>query len=195
MLPGGSTDKFGNYYEGLCTINVICDILTNDEGIIRLEPIDDFDSKGVEFYTLIKGIKTYYQVKYQNGRDGRYTLTKLKDLEILKDFLEKLKYSENTRCVFMSSDSAFQLEKLIQRRKAAVSFNEFKLSALKDSDSQKWFNMLVEIWNENEETCYNYLNRIHVKTCDLESIKEMVNAKLSSIMSDNTLNCQDVLAQ
>ncbi len=26
MLPGGSTDKFGNYYEGLCTINVICDI-------------------------------------------------------------------------------------------------------------------------------------------------------------------------
>ena len=74
-------------------------------------------------------------------------------------------------------------------------FNEFKLSALKDKDSQKWFNSLVKIWEVSEETCYKYLDRIFIKTCDLESIKEMVNAKLASIIVDNVLNCQDVLAQ
>jgi hypothetical protein len=48
-LKGGSSDKLGNYYEGLWTVNCFLRIINGDFDVIRLEPPGQ-EGDGVEFW-------------------------------------------------------------------------------------------------------------------------------------------------
>lgn len=195
MLPGGATDKFGNFYEGLWTVYTIIDILKEKTDFIRLEPVDDYESKGVEFYVEKEGRREYHQVKSQNSRDGRYNLSILNKMKILSNFKEKLQSENNSKCVFISSDSAFQLEKLIQRSNAGNTFEEFKNSCLKDKDSKNWFQELTEIWKITEEKTYNFLKRIEVRTIDYKTLKSNIINHFDTLVSGDSENIVNILAQ
>lgn len=195
MLPGGATDKFGNYYEGIWTVYVILDILKEKADFIRLEPVNEYEAKGVEFYIEKNGWREYHQVKSQNAATGSFSLKKLSSMGILANFKEHLERESNSKCVFISSDGSNQLRKLVQRSNAGKNLKEFKEFCIQDKDSLKWFDELVEIWDVLEDKTYGFLKRIEVRTIDPKTLKDDVINHLDTLISGDSENCLDVLAQ
>ena len=128
-LPGGATDKFGNRYEGLWTVDCMIRVMDEKADSIRLEPPGK-EGEGVEFWLSKANDREYHQVKRQQGASGRWTIADLESKKILPNFWEKLK-SPTATCVFVSGHAAFQLDELADRARRSASWQEFYEEFLK----------------------------------------------------------------
>ncbi len=166
-LPGGATDKFGIRYEGLWTVSCMVEVLEERADSIRLEPPGE-EGEGAEFWLRCGDITEYHQVKRQYSQSGRWTLAELERTgRVLSHFLDKLNDSD-VRCVFVSTQSAYQLNELSDRARRSNSFDEFKQEFLKDKKNAEAFRDLFTRWNLHgaEIKAYDALKRIRVVTID-----------------------------
>ncbi len=199
-LPGGATDKFGNRYEGIWTVECMIRVMDEKADSIRLEP-PGAEGDGVEFRLSVAGNLEYHQVKRQHSASGRWTLFDLKSKKILLNFWEKLKNPTAT-CVFVSGHAAFQLEELADRARSSISWQEFydeflKAGKAKDSIHLKNFQELCNYWSgaSNQEEVYKALKRIYVKTIDEQTLKTTVDSFLATLVDGDAANARDVIAQ
>jgi hypothetical protein len=116
-LRGGATDKYGNRYEGRWTAFCMAQILDESACSIRLEPHE----KGFEFWLRKKDRIEYHQIKRQKSRGVGWTLRNLEKEDILQNIGNKLGAAQNNDCVFISTQSASELDNLAD--KAALSRN------------------------------------------------------------------------
>jgi hypothetical protein len=207
-LPGGATDKIGNRYEGLWTIDCLIDLIDEKATEIRLEPPGE-EGEGVEFWLQRGDIREYHQVKRQKSK-GEWTIKSLedKDIHVLSNFKSKLNES-SSHCVFVSINSASELRELLDRARDSQSCLEFTKNFL----SQEWrksFSELCSKWSgkENkiiEETIrdfqqpkklsdeqkqilkivgesYEKLKRVYIKTIDEDSLYQKVEVRLRSLI-------------
>ena len=74
---GGASDKFGNYYEGLWTVDCMLDILDEKADSICLEP---FAEEGFEFWLhkLENDGEKWDGVKFDVNRNGIYEYHQVK---------------------------------------------------------------------------------------------------------------------
>jgi len=133
-LPGGATDKFGNRYESLWTIDCIIEVMDEQANSIRLEPPGQ-EGEGVEFWVSRDNGREYHQVKRQNT-EGRWTIRALASKQILLNFRKKLD-EPTAKCIFASTDKAYQLEELADRARRSQSWQEFDKEFLVGNNSQR----------------------------------------------------------
>src|SRR4051812_14073380 len=97
-LPGGTSDKLGNRYEGRWTVRCMLRILDETADSIRLEP-PGVEGEGVEFWLRTGNTRDFHQVKRQVAGRGRWSLSLLKREGVLAAFRSKLQ-SPNAECTF-----------------------------------------------------------------------------------------------
>lgn len=191
-LPGGPTDKYGNRYEGRWTAYCMAEILDENACSIRLEP-PGLEGKGFEFWLRRKDWLEYHQVKRQTSRSGSWTLSNLKNEEILKNFLEKLLQEANNHCIFVSTQSANELDSLSDKAKRSSCFEEFKLEFLKPKVHFTGFNDLCKIWNQSDAVVFELLKRIKVETISEDLLQDVIANRLKPIVDGNPLAVADAL--
>lgn len=164
-LTGGATDKIGNRYECLWTIDCLLDLidekadnieieyigsnnLNEQATAIRLEPVGE-EGEGVEFWLQRQDIREYHQVKRQNTK-GRWRLADLEGKQILTNFKKKLKNNQ-THCYFISINNAYQLEELAERARSSQSWIEFVGEFLDAKDWRESFSNLVKYWHQYQQ--------------------------------------------
>lgn len=164
-LPGGATDKIGNRYENLWTIDRLLELidkkadsieiefiglnsLNEQATAIRLEPVGE-EGEGVEFWLQRGDVREYHQVKRQNTK-GRWTLADLESKQILTNFKEKLENNQ-ANCYFISTDKAYQLEELAERARSSQSWLEFLNKFLDAKDKRESFCNLVTYWHQYQK--------------------------------------------
>lgn len=196
-LPGGATDKFGIRYEGLWTVSCMVEVLEERADSIRLEPPGE-EGEGAEFWLRCGDITEYHQVKRQYSQSGRWTLAELERTgRVLSHFLDKLNDSD-VRCVFVSTQSAYQLNELSDRARRSNSFDEFKQEFLKDKKNAEAFRDLFTRWNLHgaEIKAYDALKRIRVVTIDECSLRTThLESRLTALVEGNPPNIRETLAQ
>jgi hypothetical protein len=198
-LPGGSTDKFGNRYEGVWTVACMIKVMDEKADSIRLEP-PGAEGEGVEFWLSKAGEREFHQVKRQQSASGRWTLADLESKKILSNFWEKLKNPTAT-CVFVSGHAAFQLDELADRARRSESWQEFyeeflKAGQAKESSWLKFFQDLCDYWTgATQEEAYEALKRTHVETISEQTLRTTVESYLAPLVDGEVATAVDVLAQ
>lgn len=194
-LPGGATDKIGNRYELQWTLHNVIKILRGEAISIRLEPPGD-EGKGIEFWLRVDDHREYHQVKRQNGASGHWTLSELASEDVLENIFNRLTNDNNGIFVFTSTNSAFQLNELIERAKGAQSLTEFKTEFINSKQQNGLFNDLKKRWNScTDEMAYNLLKRISIHIISEETLRDISNKELSHLASGNPSTINDILSQ
>ncbi|MGL5879828.1 MAG: hypothetical protein ACRC2V_18890, partial [Xenococcaceae cyanobacterium] len=217
-FPGGATDKFGNRYEGLWTVDCMIDVMDEQANSIRLEPLG-IEGEGVEFWINKDNLREYHQVKRQNTQ-GRWSISDLANKQILSNFYKKLNNS-NSKCVFVSTDKAYQLDELTDRaRRSSQSWQEFKRECLTSKNLKDSFFKLGDRWSdysdkEIEEAIaatkagklspshleidrvarkvYELLQRVYVETESESRLRKTLETRLRALVEKDTndLSFQD----
>ena len=165
--PGGESDKFGNRYESLWSVDAILDLIEGEYISLTFEPLGD-EAAGIEFSgTSQTAGRQYHSIKRQQTL-GNWTLGRLAQGQgnaqrsILGDLCQKVK--EGAEGVFSSGSSAFELEELIHRAKASKSLDEFRKRISGNAHlSGRFREVLVPLYGE-ESSAYSALRRMIVRT-------------------------------
>ncbi|MBI5032461.1 MAG: hypothetical protein HZB51_18200 [Chloroflexi bacterium] len=193
-LPGGATDKFGNRYEGIWTVRCMIDVLSAHADSIRLEP-PGADGEGIEFWLKRGNQLEYHQVKRQNSPSGNWTVADLDNKGVLKHIWDKLQ-DPLSSFVFVSTNSASQMEELGDRSKRSISLDEFKREFVKAKTVYEIFNELRKRWNNcTEQQAYSILRRLGIETTSERLLRSTVEVELRTLIDGNAANAVDVLAQ
>jgi len=173
-LPGGAADKVGIRYESLWTVNCMIDVMDESADSIRLEPPGE-EGDGIEFWLDKNTNREYHQVKRQNIQ-GRWTLKDLESKKILSHFRKKLNDEQNANCLFVSMNSAYQLEELADRARSSESWSEFQREFLKAKQWKESFCKLCGYWSRyNDQEIDRAIEAIPVKSGSSEQ-KEIAQA-------------------
>lgn len=198
-LPGGPSDKYGNRFEGKWTAYCVAQVMAEEADSIRLEP-PGTKGEGVEF-TLRKGeVVEYHQVKRQHARPGDWSITELARNGVLRHAFLTTR-DPNGRYHFVSTTSAGILATLIDDARRAESIAEFREHFLKGDKAKAWADLCRE-WHDliqeeadndhaastedlesaHERVAYEHLKRIHIRTSDEDTLTEMVETKLRTLV-------------
>lgn len=201
-LPGGSSDKYGNRYEGKWTVYCIAQVMADEADSIHLEPVGT-EGAGCEF-TLCKGpIVEYHQVKRQHAHAGDWSIAELSRKGVLRHAFEKTKDAK-ARFVFVSTISTGLLSGLLDDATRSESLSEFSETFLKGAKIKAWKDLLAE-WHAHiqdeigseraatieeprsvhERVAYDHLKRFHIRTLDENTLTEMVDTKLRTLVRAN----------
>ncbi len=197
MMPGGASDKLGNTYEGLWTVFCLVDVMDErSDGMqpesIYLEPPGDA-GKGVEFYIKKDKVREFHQVKRQITGEGRWTIDALS--KILLNFAEKLKQPD-TKCVFVSGHSAYQMDELASRATSAMSFESFQSEFLAAKKHSKAFDTLCKVWKDlSPQGCFEALQRTEFRTIDEKILRNALGGSIGALVEGNPRTIVDVLCQ
>lgn len=198
-LAGGASEKYGNRYEGKWTAYCIAQVMAEEADSIHIEPPGP-EGEGCEF-ALQKGpITEYHQVKRQHSRSGEWSIAELFQKGVLAHAYTKTQ-DPNARFVFVSTISAGLLSGLADYARSAASIFEFKEQFLKGEKTTAWSQLLrewhgqiqqeisihddmpaVELQAMHERMAYERLQRVHVRTTDEDSLTEMVETKLRTMV-------------
>jgi hypothetical protein len=188
-LPGGPTDKFGNYYEGKWTVLCLIELLRGEADKIRLEPPGE---DGFEFYLAKGKVTEFHQVKTGPG----WTIAKLIREGVLPDFLVKLN-DPSHECHLITAEGASELRKLSERARNARDFEEFCVKFLNDEESKSKFESVAKaLSTPNPELgAFERLRRIYVTIIDENQLDHRVADRLYPMYEDDSRTVADVLAQ
>jgi hypothetical protein len=126
----------------------MADVLDERADAIRLEPPGE-EGAGAEFW-LQHGVNSeYHQVKRQHGAEGRWTIASLGEKRTLTHFFDKLN-DPAAQCVFVSTHSAFQLDRLADDARSAASWQEYEREFLKSKKTKTAFDELSAYWRNCE---------------------------------------------
>ena len=192
-LPGGAAEKFGNRYEGRWTVACLLDVLDERADSIRLEPPGPED-QGFEFWVEKRGIREYHQVKRQH-HSGHWTLYMLADEGVLTNFLTRLR-DPSIHCVFVSGDSARQLDELSDRARRSASWEEFNSSFLSADEWRKNFdrvrNSLPDL---PEQEIYERLKSVRIETVSETFLLTTLESRVYALVDGEAATVIDVLAE
>ena len=192
-LAGGASEKFGNRYEGRWTVACLLDIMEERAESIRLEPPVP-EEQGFEFWTTKQGIREYHQVKRQHYT-GQWTLHTLAGDGVLANFITKLE-DPSVRCVFVSTNSAGQLNELSDRATRSSSWEEFAATFLSDNQSRKNFDLVRSITpGVPEQDAYERLKRILVEPIGENFLLAAIESRVSALVDGDAATIVDVLAE
>lgn len=198
-LPGGPSDKYGNRFEGKWTAYCIAQVMAENADCIRLEPLGT-EGEGAEFTLHQMGSVEYHQVKRQHSRDGGWSIAQLSSNGVLRHSFLKTS-GPNDRYIFVSTISAGLLTTLTDDARRTETLTDFKEFFLKGDKAKTWAKICEE-WHDliqqeiasdivlssedlesaHERTAYEHIKRIRFRTFDEDSLTEMVETVLRTIV-------------
>ena len=192
-LPGGAAEKFGNRYEGRWTVACLLDVMDEQADSIQLEPPGPED-QGFEFWITKQGIREYHQVKRQH-HTGRWTLSTLAEEGVLTNFTTRLQ-DPSVRCVFVSSNSAGQLDELSDRARRSVSWEGFNEVFLSANEWRKNFNRVRgSLPDMPEHEIYERLKRVGIETISETYLLTTIKGRVSALVNGDPATVVDILAE
>ena len=192
-LPGGAAEKFGNRYEGRWTVACLLDVMDEKADSIRLEPPRSED-EGFEFWISKLDIREYHQVKRQHP-SGHWTLSTLAQEGVLTNFITRLQ-DPSVCCVFISGNSAGQLDELSDRARRSASWEEFNGTFLSTDEWRKNFNRVRDaVPDLPERETYERLKRIRVETSGESFLLTTIESRASTLVDGNPATVVEVLAE
>ena len=192
-LPGGAAEKFGNRYEGRWTVACLLDVMDEKADSIRLEPPEP-EGQGFEFWATKQGIRECHQVKRQHS-NGHWTLHTLEREGVLTNFTTRLQ-DPRVHCVFVSANSAGQLDELSDRARRSASWEEFNETFLRADQRRKDFDLVRHSQTGvPEQKIYEQLKRVHIRTVDESSLRSMIESRASTLVDGDAATVVDVLAE
>lgn len=192
-LRGGGADKVGNRYEGRWTVKCMAEVLAEHASTIRLEPIGP-EGEGVEFWIRYPERLEYHQVKRQHSGRGRWTIAALRENGVLDTIHQKLKESI-AHFVFVSIDSARELDELGDRARRASSWKEFRDECLTENLSAA-FDSLAKAWiSSTPLQIYELLQRVHVEPIGESTLQQFNEARLIPLVDGDPAVITAVLTQ
>lgn len=182
---GGTSDKFGNRYEFLWAADQLLRILEGRAIDFTLEPINQEDSKGIEFkVTNADGTVDYWSVKRQTTQAG-WTLALLTangdtGRSILGDLIGHVQRSEVNHGVFASTLGAGDLEEL---RLYIADETLFK-DRLEQSAALggKFRASILPLCGGNEELARQLLARIRSHAADEAQLRDRVQDMIRRLL-------------
>jgi len=198
-LPGGPSDKYGNRFEGKWTAYCIAQVMAEEADSIRLEP-PGAEGEGTEFALRKAGAVEYHQVKRQHARPGDWSIAELTGNGVLPHAFIKTR-DPNSRYVFVSTTSAGILATIIDAAQRAESLAEFREHFLKGDKvkawvdiRREWYDLIQEeahrdqaataedLKSVHERIAYEHVKRIRIRTSDEDTLTEMLETKLRSLV-------------
>ena len=191
-LPGGPAEKFGNRYEGRWTVACLLDVMDEQAHSIRLEPPGP-EGHGFEFWITKQGVREYHQVKRQHP-SGHWTLHTLAQEGILTNFITRLQ-DPSTLCVFVSGNSAGQLDELSDRARRSASWEEFDEVFLSAREWKKNFDRVRHSApGLQEQEIYERLKRIRIESIGESFLLTTIESRASALVSGDAATIIDALA-
>jgi hypothetical protein len=189
-LSGGAADKLGNRYELLWTVQCMAQVLAGEADAIRLEPPGE-EGKGVEFVLTKDDRSEFHQVKGQQAGKGRWSIADLSD--VLRNFQIHLEREANAICVFVSQEAAPGLSELADRARSSASTEEFETDFLTSVSSRRDFADVRRLWDRCNQSAWELLRRIDVRTLDDRSLEAFVASLLDPLVQGNPRNVDAAL--
>ena len=170
MFDGGIADKLGNEYEKKWAVRMVLQVIASKANSIRYEGLSE-EFLGLEFVLIRSNCAEWHQVKI-NASHSNWTLIALKGEGVINAFKKRLLHDASSKCVFVSQDPAKQMRTLCEKSQIANNANEFlREISKKDKDT---FDTLVETWDTNEKTAFEWLRRCEFRTESSQSIDEAI---------------------
>ena len=192
-LPGGAAEKFGNRYEGRWTVACLLDVMDEKADSIRLEPPGP-EGQGFEFWITKQGVREYHQVKRQHF-NGHWTLYSLAHEGVLTNFTTRLQ-DPSIRCVFVSGNSAGQLDELSDRARRSASWEEFNEEFLGTDQSRKNFDLVrYSAPDLPEQEAYERLKRIRIEPIGESFLLTTIESRASALVNGDAATIVDVLTE
>jgi hypothetical protein len=193
-LPGGSSNKFGNRYEGRWTVNCMTDVMDERADAIRLEP-PGAEGEGIEFWVRRGDKREYHQVKRQYSARGSWTIADLGSQSVLTHFWKKLR-DPKASCIFVSTHAAYQLGELAERARGAASWEEFDQIFLKADTQSRFFDELRREWGDCQgRDAFAALKCVHVETISEDTLRTFAESRLAALVEGDSATVTDILAQ
>ena len=181
---GGESDKLGNRYEGLWTVDAALDLLDGNYTDLTVEAVGD-EAAGVEFVrTTRSGVREYHSIKRQQAR-GNWTLSLLTrrgptGRSILSDLIAKARAGSDA--VFSSGTSATELKELVERAQASESFEEFHRRIADSARLSEQFVKYLVPQCDDERAAWTALQRLDVRTTDESTLIQVVERRVDSML-------------
>jgi hypothetical protein len=193
---GGTADKFGNRYEALWAIDQLLRIVDGEADILTLEPLDDVESRGIEFTVLDQGHKQYWSVKRQTSKAAGWTLALLTAEDetartILGDLFSHIRDDPRNMGVFASTLAAGDLEELRACSKTSAMFDE-RLRQSEDLKG-KFDKYILPLCSGNKEEACALLFRCDCRAVDETSLREQVSFAIRHLFYSTETNTVDPL--
>ena len=171
MYRGGIANKLGNLYEQEWAVRKLLEVIAGRANSIRYEGITE-EFTGFEFAFHRQHIVEWHQTKI-NAPNGNWTLNALKKEGVMDAFKSRLSADLTAKCMFISQDPSKQMRKLCEKAQISNNLDEFKIaSSLEDTKTLK---ALTVIWNTDEITGYEWLQRCEFRTESRKSIIESID--------------------
>jgi hypothetical protein len=161
---GGESDKLGNRYEGVWTVENLLDVLSGQANSLTVEPLGR-DALGIEFIKETSdGEKEFHSVKRQTT-GATWTISQLisggKE-SILGHLFDKLETHPKSRVIFVSATTANELNELTEQAARLKTFECFMPLLQEAQWRQKEFDALLSLCGGKPETAFDYLKRTEV---------------------------------
>lgn len=161
---GGESDKLGNRYEGVWTVDNLLDVLAGSASSITVEPLGE-DSFGVEFIKeLSTGQKEFHSAKRQTT-EATWTISQLisgNANSILGRLFQKLQNHQNSRVVFVSGTTANQLYELTEQASRLKTLKVFQPLLAEAQWRQKEFDLMLPLCDGRPDILFDFLTRTNV---------------------------------
>ncbi len=164
--PGGESDKFGNQFESLWTVDALIDVFLGTFKSITLEAFGE-DSRGVEFHLEnLDGCLQFHSVKRQK-QGGNWSVADLcrehksTNRSILGDLFDKRNQYPDAELRIISSTGANELRELSERADTPRSVGEFS-TALSPKLLTEFDTRIVPLCNGDHELALAALKALEV---------------------------------
>jgi hypothetical protein len=164
--PGGESDKLGNHFEAVWSVETAIDVLQGLFDSITVEPVGE-DAQGVEFYVKTpNGKLQFHSVKRQKS-GGDWSIAdvcyadKVTGRSILGDLFNKLQNHPDAELRFVSSTGANELRDLSEKSKTQTKSAEFK-NTLSATLRNKFDQKIVPLCNGDAESALAALKSLEV---------------------------------
>ena len=165
-LAAGQSDKLGNRYEGVWTVDNLLDVLTGEALSLTVEPVGK-DSHGIEFIKIrADGCQEFHSAKRQTTGNlwSLYDLTEGDPHDsVLGPLWEKLKHHPNARVVFVSGTTANEFNELAEEAARSKDLKHF-LEVLDEAQwrKKKFDEYLLPLCGGSMELAFECLKRTEV---------------------------------
>ena len=193
-LPGGTSDKVGNRFEGRWTARAALDVLRETAQAIRLEP-PGADGDGVEFYVRFKDRIDFHQVKRQRTGKSDWTIATLSTNGVLANF-QKWLGDPRASCIFVSAHTASLLEELTEKARNTLSLEEYETYFLQSNPQRASFVAVCKAWGGLDKSKgLDLLRRIHVQPIGEEPLRRWASVEAESVLEGDQSKVLATLAE
>jgi len=195
-LHGGGAAKVSNWFEEAWTLYTVVDMLAGFATAMTLEP-PGTANQGLEFSLDRMSRREWHQVKFHEGRQGKWTLARLHDEKVLSAFRDKLAADPKEVCWFISADSTYPMNRLCAHAAKAATLRDLKGTFLSNDEFRKAFGALRdEYWKVGERKLWQWLReRVVVRTVDDPFLNQTLRERVQTFITGDVDAVIEVLRE